>query len=167
MTKKDAPCATSAICGLFCDSCTLYIGTTEDPRRLEKLAANRGTTAENIRCEGCRSNVLGTYCRTCQMKACAARKGVGFCSECDEYPCGILIAFQKQMPHRIELFESLEDIRDHGEAQWRARMEKNYRCESCGTLNAIYDEACRQCGHTPPNPYAGRHKADIERYKNR
>ena len=167
MTENGNPRDTSAICGLFCDSCAIYIGTIDDPRRLEQIAAIRGTTAEDIRCEGCRSSVLGKYCRTCQMKACATRKGIGFCSECAEYPCEILVTFQKQMPHRIELFESLDDIRDHGEEQWRIRMEKNYRCTACGKLNAIYDENCRQCGAVPPNPYVGRHKAEIDEYKNR
>ena len=58
MTK---PMPTSAICGLFCDSCSLYIGTTEEPERLEQLAVRRGVPVDSIRCEGCRSGVTGPY----------------------------------------------------------------------------------------------------------
>ncbi|MBP7401559.1 MAG: DUF3795 domain-containing protein [Clostridia bacterium] len=160
----DTPKETSAVCGLYCDSCGIYIATTEEPGRLPAIAASKGTTSEGVRCLGCRSAVLYPFCRDCRMKACAARKGIDFCGSCDEYPCGILQDFQRLKPHRIELFESLEDIRDHGEDAWRARMDPEYRCAACGTVNTIYDLECRNCGHVPSNPYAGRHRAEIDAY---
>ncbi len=156
------PQNTSAICGLFCDACGIYIATTEEPDRLERIAAAKGTVPDDVRCLGCRSDVLYPHCRTCKMKACAEERGLDFCSHCSDYPCEILRDFQIQRPHRITLFESLEDIRDHGEPAWRARMESEYRCESCGTMNQIYDSACRHCSHTPPNRYVGRYQAEIE-----
>ena len=30
----------AAVCGLFCTSCSIYIGTKEDPERLESMAKN-------------------------------------------------------------------------------------------------------------------------------
>ena len=33
---------TSSYCGVFCKSCPLYIGTTEEPERLELLCSNDG-----------------------------------------------------------------------------------------------------------------------------
>ncbi len=44
-------------------------------------------------------------------------------------------------------------------------MEENYRCAACGTMNTIYDDRCRNCGHTPPNPYVARNKPAIDRFK--
>ena len=158
----DKPQVTSAICGLFCDACGIYLATTEEPDRLAKIASAKETVPDDVRCLGCRSDVLYPHCRTCWMKACATERGLDYCSLCPDYPCDVLRDFQIQKPHRITLFESLEDIRDHGETAWRARLETEYRCTSCGTMNQIYDPDCRHCGHVPPNPYAGRFRVEIE-----
>ena len=49
--KKEA-----AVCGLFCTSCALYIGTKEDPERLEDFAKSFNLPVEDMECEGCRSD---------------------------------------------------------------------------------------------------------------
>ncbi|MEW6187159.1 MAG: DUF3795 domain-containing protein, partial [Thermodesulfobacteriota bacterium] len=78
----------SAVCGLFCPSCSLFIGTKEDPQLLKSLVERFHTKAEDLECEGCRSEKRSYYCRNlCYMAPCAARKGVEFCGQCDEYPC--------------------------------------------------------------------------------
>ena len=45
----------SAVCGLFCPSCTVFIGTTEEPERLKGIAERFGQPVEAWKCEGCRS----------------------------------------------------------------------------------------------------------------
>ena len=150
------PAQTAAYCGLFCESCTLYIATTEEPDRLEKLSARYGKDTEEVRCEGCRSETLSFYCATCKIKACARKKDIDFCSECADYPCAMLSDFQKLAPHRIELFESLDYYKEHGYKSWCEKMRNSYACEECGAINTVYDAACRKCGHVPPNPYVER-----------
>jgi hypothetical protein len=160
MNMKDIS-QTAAHCGLYCESCSLFIGTQSEPTRLEMLAQRYGKTADEMRCRGCRSDELSFYCATCKMKTCLKEKRLDFCSECTEYPCQILKEFQLQMPHRAELFESLDYIRDNGYDQWCVKMKTDFGCEQCGTINSIYDIKCRKCAHTPPNPFAKRNQSII------
>ena len=37
----------AAVCGLFCPACTVYIGTTEEPARLEVMAQRMQRPVEN------------------------------------------------------------------------------------------------------------------------
>lgn len=156
---------TAAVCGLFCEGCGLYIASQEDEKRLEKIGERYKMSPEEVRCEGCGSQKLGPYCRTCKMKPCAKNKGVNFCSECDEFPCQLINDFQSQpqVAHRIELFESLKRIKDVGYDAWYEEMIKHYSCKQCSTINSAYDIACRKCGNTPGNTYVERHLDEIKR----
>lgn len=159
----------AAVCGLFCPACTVFIGTREDPERLEAIAERVHQPIEELQCDGCRSGKRCFYCRErCTMEKCAQGKGVDFCGECDEYPCEALRTFQAEMPHRIELWKSQERIRDAGYETWYAEMIGHYSCPECHTLNSAYDLKCRKCGKEPSCGYANQHGQAIERYlKNR
>ena len=165
------PSQSAAYCGLFCESCSLYVATQEEPERLVQLAKRYGKTVDEVHCNGCRSDVLSFYCGTCKIKTCIRAKGLDFCVECNEYPCAMLTEFQALMPHRAELFDSLAYIKENGYDCWREKMKKDYSCEECGTINPTYDMKCRKCGHTPPNPFTERNMARImetvDRYKKR
>ncbi|MEW5723660.1 MAG: DUF3795 domain-containing protein [Thermodesulfobacteriota bacterium] len=154
----------AGVCGLFCPACTLRLGTLEDPARLEASAARFNLPVEHLRCEGCRTEVRGFYCRECRMSNCAAEKGIDFCHECGEYPCLDLKQFQAARPHRLELWENLARIREAGFEAWFEEKLNHHACPECGTLNSAYDPACRRCGHEPGSEFVRRHKADIERY---
>lgn len=152
----------AAICGLFCPACTFYIASTEEPERLGKLAQEFGRPPEALRCHGCRSEKRGIYCeKMCKMTPCAAQRGVGFCGECDEYPCADLKAFQAQMPHRIELLDSQEMIRREGFEAWYADTRERYSCPECRTINSAYDLTCRRCGADPSCAYVGAHRDQV------
>ena len=161
VVKMDKNMITAAYCGLFCESCTLYIGTKYDPKRIELLAIRRGKSLEDLHCAGCRSETLSYYCRDCKIKECIKNKALNFCSECSEYPCDILKEFQQEMPHRIELFDSLDYINNNGFECWCKKMHEDYSCEKCGTINSAYDFECRNCGNTPSNEYIKRNKIKI------
>ena len=148
-------------CGLFCESCTAYIGTAEDPARLQKLAARSGISIEDFQCKGCRSDALSYYCKSCAMKKCITEKGLDFCSACGEYPCDILIEFQSKMPHRLELLESLDYIKANGYESWLDKMKRDYTCSTCGAINSSYDFSCRGCGNSPSNGFVKRNGAKI------
>ena len=155
----------AAVCGLFCPSCTLYIGTQEDPERLKFLAAALKLPVEEVRCEGCRSTgARSFFCReNCKMYKCAADKGVDFCGSCPDYPCQELKDFQCAMPHRLELWKSQERIRAAGPEKWYAEMLEHYACPSCGAINSAYDIQCRKCGAEPGCAYVAGHKDEIIR----
>lgn len=153
----------SAVCGLFCPSCTLYIGTKEDPQRLKAIAERYRMPAEAWECEGCRSEKRSYYCKNiCKMAACAAAKGLEFCGECEDYPCDELRKFQGERPHRIELWESQERIIKVGFYDWFEEMIEHYSCPNCRTINSAYDKACRSCGAEPSCRYVQLHKGEIK-----
>lgn len=159
----------AAVCGLFCPACTVFIGTREDPERLETIAGRVQKPVEELQCNGCRSEKRCFYCRErCKMGQCAQERGVDFCGECNEYPCGILKTFQAEAPHRIELWKSQERIKEVGYEKWYREMIDHYSCPGCHTLNSAYDLKCRNCGKEPSCDYVSQHKHVIEQYlKNR
>lgn len=139
----------AAVCGLFCPSCTYFIGTKEAPEKLKERAKLFNRPVEELECYGCRSEKLFFFCKeNCKMRNCAAEKKIDFCGECSEYPCAELKEFQVQLPHRIELWKSQERIKEVGYEKWYEEMIEHYSCPECGTLNSAYDMACRKCGTT-------------------
>ncbi|MBI4766416.1 MAG: DUF3795 domain-containing protein [Deltaproteobacteria bacterium] len=154
----------SAVCGLFCPSCTVYIGTQEDPPRLKAIAGRFQLPVEEWECEGCRSERRSYYCRNnCKMVACAAEKGIEFCGECDDYPCEELKKFQAERPHRIELWESQRRIAEIGFSEWFEEMVDHYSCPKCRTINSAYDRVCRVCGSEPSCRYVQLHQGEIDK----
>jgi len=158
----------AAVCGLYCEACTWFIATTEDPERLKKLAAQRNWSEDESKCYGCRSGKRLPSCSKCKMSACAAERGIDFCIECEEYPCDDLKQFQCAMPHRIELWVNLERIKSVGFEQWLREARENYTCPQCQTVNSTYDLTCRKCGGEPSCRYVAKHRQEIAQYlKNR
>lgn len=167
-TEKDHTKAvnikSAAVCGLYCEACSWFIATAEDPLRLQRLAAQMHFTEEESRCYGCRSDKKLAYCETCKMFTCASERGIDFCSDCKEYPCNDLKEFQSAMPHRIELWGNLERIRVVGYEQWRKEVRGHYTCPECQTLNSAYDLKCRKCGAEPSCRYVTEHRQEIEQF---
>ncbi len=153
---------TAAVCGLYCRACSLFIATREDPVRLKFLAERFGLTEEEIKCSGCRSKKRGPYCTVCFMKPCAADRGIDFCVECTEYPCFELERFQRERPHRADLWEDLEQIGALGAERWQEWVREKYLCPTCGTINSAYDLKCRKCGENPSCSFMARHRPEIE-----
>ena len=152
----------AAVCGLFCEACTLFIATQEDPVRLKGLATRYQLSEESIKCYGCRSAKRGPYCEKCKMFSCAAERKIDFCIECEDYPCSDLKHFQSERPHRIELWNDLVQIKTMGYKHWLNNIRTNYTCPQCRTINSAYDLKCRKCGREPSCDYVAKHKPAIE-----
>jgi len=154
----------AAVCGLFCPSCRIYIGQTESPEKRQRIAEILEFPVEELYCDGCRAELRYRYCATCRMFACAREKGIDFCIECEDYPCGDLKEFQAARPHRLELFQNLSRIREIGYENWFAEMVKRYSCPQCGTINTAYHLACRKCNTVPSCPFVAAHSEEIQTY---
>jgi hypothetical protein len=152
----------AAVCGLYCEACTLFIATKEDPARLKKFAARFQLSEEEVKCYGCRSEKRVPSCEKCKMFSCAAERGIEFCIECKDYPCADLKQFQSERPHRIELWDDLVQIRLMGYEHWLEDIRGNYTCPQCKTINSAYDLKCRKCGEEPSCSYVAKHKKAIE-----
>ncbi len=152
----------AAVCGLYCESCTLYIATRDDPQRLTHLANRFQLTEEEMTCYGCRSDKRSPYCEQCKIFSCAAERGIDFCGDCTEYPCDELKQFQAERPHRIELFDDLKQIKAVGCQRWLKEIRGNYTCPECQCINSAYDLKCRKCGNEPSCNFVAKYKETIE-----
>ena len=152
----------AAVCGLYCEACNLYIATKEDPQRLKMMAEIFQVSEEEVKCYGCRAEKRGPYCQTCKMYPCAMERGIDFCVQCADYPCEDLKRFQSEMPHRIELWDDLEQIKAEGYEGWLKNVRENYACPKCRTINSAYDLKCRRCGWEPGCSYVAKHRQAIE-----
>ena len=151
----------ASVCGLYCEACTVFIGSHSDRARLEGIAAKRHVPVDQLECDGCRSDRRPAHCRTCTFISCAATHAVDFCAECAEYPCAALRTFQTAMPHRLELWQDQARIQEAGVEQWLGEIRLHYSCPECRTINSAYDLRCRQCGHEPSCAYVEQHRAAI------
>jgi len=68
------------------------------------------------------------------------------------------------MPHRIELWQAQNRIREVGYENWFEEMLEHYSCTRCNTINSAYHIACRNCGVTPSCAYVDLHKEEIMSY---
>lgn len=149
---------TAAVCGLFCKSCGIYMATqTNNEMVINRIAERLQVPKDQIKCNGCRSDVLTTHCKSCNFRDCIDKKGIQFCSECDEYPCASLKEFQIQMPHRVELFPSLDQIAALGWEKWYELAQERYSCTKCNHLCGWYERECSHCGNTPSSSFAADH----------
>lgn len=155
----------SGVCGVFCLSCPVYIGTHENPEKLQYLARQSGYCVKDIECEGCRSEKVSAFCNKCAFKPCAKSKNVDFCPECSDYPCEDIKKFQTQMPHRKDLFETNEIIKKDGFEKWFESQIEQFSCPSCAIINSAYDLTCRNCGDNPSSEFTRKHKTIIEEHK--
>lgn len=148
---------TIAVCGLFCESCGVYIATqNNNEKELERIATMMKTTREEIRCNGCRSEVLSPHCRKCEFRSCTQNKNIPNCEDCQTYPCEAIMEFQKKAPHRAELFESAAFRKKNGIQKWLDKMHADYTCATCGTINSPYYITCKKCGNDPGNDFTKR-----------
>jgi len=109
-----------AYCGLNCVKCPMYLATreknAEKQRQMREQIAHyitkhfgTETRLEDITdCDGCmiKGGRLFSSCKNCQIRKCAAAKGLRNCAYCDKYPC-----------EELSKFFNTEDI--EGEAQKR------------------------------------------------
>lgn len=82
-----------ACCGLDCEKCEARIATLKNDDALREKTARKWRemnqapqiTADTINCLGCRTaGVKFAYCNLCQIRQCAAEKGLDTCGGCEE-----------------------------------------------------------------------------------
>jgi hypothetical protein len=83
-----------AYCGLKCNKCHAFIATqNNDIAAIKEIAQrwgqqdNQNYSIEDIRCNGCRSNVLNKHCYRCNIRSCGVEKGLQNCGKCDDFIC--------------------------------------------------------------------------------
>lgn len=129
-------------CGVYCGACPVM------------LATRAGSLEDDRQCYGCKSGKPTGFCETCELKACAIRKGFEICIECCEVTkCEFMCKFiaDQQYPYGQCVLKNMLMIQIQGLPNWLGAQKKRWRCEHCGEPHSWYDETCPKCGQEVKN----------------
>lgn len=131
-----------ACCGLYCGACSFRLAAEEqNAAHLQAMPSeyDRWKAGPLEHCPGCR---LENQCGQCAIRDCVMGKGLNDCSQCGQFPCEILKAFNNDgKPHHGEVLQNLELLRQLGEGQWLEYMRKKWTC-GCGVRKSWYYAGC-------------------------
>lgn len=103
-------------------------------------------------CPGCRGpeESQPTYCRRCQIRACALNRGSDFCFDCQSFPCALIKRMDKRYRERyqVSLIENAIRIKTVGAKQFLVGEKEKWTCSHCGGVICLHDRACSECGQT-------------------
>ena len=97
----------TAPCGLACFNCQYFEENITDQIR-QAISKVRNIPIEETGCKGCREEAGD--CKyveyDCKTWKCVQEKGVTYCFECDEFPCGLLAPSAKgaNFPHNMKVY---------------------------------------------------------------
>ena len=78
-------------CGYNCHLCAARSNDINVRKKLvdawQKYLGHQHYTAENVACEGCKSEGDKIADKQCKARPCAREKGFESCAQCDEFPC--------------------------------------------------------------------------------
>ena len=133
-------------CGMYCSVCSVRAADKNNDQKLkESLAPFFGTSPENIACEGCMSEKTFQFTKICPIRACAQKKELKGCHQCDDFPCNNIQNFPIE-PAKNRILKSIPQWKEIGTERWVAEQEKKYTCSNCGTLLHRYADKCGNCG---------------------
>ncbi|MFZ4462715.1 MAG: DUF3795 domain-containing protein [Bacteroidales bacterium] len=158
--------ALAAACGLYCGACGIYLATQEnDSEKILQYAVVLHQSFEETLCDGCGATRKSLHCfKICIFIQCKREKGVDFCVDCEEFPCHALSEFKSKMPHRIEIIDSQNRMKEIGLENWLHEMKNYFSCPRCKTTNSAYHLTCRKCEEMPSCKFVSVHKDGIEQY---
>ena len=137
--------AFAAPCGLYCGVCGIYIAHRDDNIKFkERLTQVYLVGAEEIRCEGCLSDVLFKYCQDCGIRACVLEKGIEGCHQCGDFPCQFIDDFPLPVGKKV-ILRAIPTWRELGTERWMKEEEKRYHCPHCGYELFRGAKRCRNC----------------------
>ena len=132
-------------CCMYCSVCAIRAADKNNDQKLkEQLASFFGTSPENITCDGCMSGKTFQFVKTCSIRACAQKKSLPGCHQCDDFPCNNI----KKFPMEIAINGILEGVarrKELGTERWVAETEEKYTCSKCGALLHRYANKCNNC----------------------
>jgi hypothetical protein len=123
-----------APCGMNCGICISYFGYTMGGKR-RKMAC-RGCQVRKSRCA-----FLQKHCSR------LARKEVGYCYECPDFPCERLRRLDRVYRKRfgMSMIENLRHIQGQGIDKFLENERERWRCPSCGSIVCVHNRVCYAC----------------------
>jgi hypothetical protein len=80
----------------------------EIARQIEKHYGQQRTPEDVGDCDGCKTEGGRLFCTGCQIRKCAAEKGIENCAYCSDYPCE---ALEKLFTTDVGARERLDAVR--------------------------------------------------------
>lgn len=147
--------ALAATCGLYCGACLILRAVKNgDTRLLDEIAqaqSQSNISASELRCEGCQSDAVTTWCHRCYFRACALARDITHCSQCPDFPCQEITDFNNDgMRHHAEALANIQRQRDIGLDAWLEEQEKRWVCPQCGAAVEWWGKTCFHCGAELP-----------------
>ena len=116
---------------------------TEQARQDERIAGLM-ISPEAIRCNGCNSDIVSGFCKSCQIKECATSKHIAGCHECETYPCDRINQFPIPLGKKIML-RCVPFRRAFGTDLWEQEELRRYCCPHCQTPYFRGAKKCAKC----------------------
>ena len=142
-----------AHCGLYCGVCGVYYATRDNNDRFlerlltmyqEKIPGLESISIEDLKCEGCLSDRVSLFCRSCSIKACTEEKGYSGCHECGDFPCNHIDNFPMPVGKKV-ILRAVAFRHEHGTEKWVQEEEARYTCPECGHKIFRGAKHCNAC----------------------
>lgn len=142
-------------CGLSCSICAIYQAHTTNDLKLKKLAYviyKKSLTGsklshlsiEDIKCEGCHSDIRFKYCQICDIRSCNSERTHFLCYQCSEYPCSKILNFP--VPTALnEMLKAGAKLKKKSPLEYIQEVILQHTCSKCGTLLFRGSNRCPKC----------------------
>ena len=142
----------AAPCGLYCGVCGIYLAHRDNNLKFkerlrdfyQKALGDVTLGVDDIRCEGCLSDVLCKYCYACDIRPCAIEKGIEGCHQCSDFPCKAIDDFPIAVGKKV-ILRAIPTWREFGTDRWMEEEKKRYHCPRCGYALFRGAMTCRNC----------------------
>ncbi|MCX7745639.1 MAG: DUF3795 domain-containing protein [Clostridia bacterium] len=125
MCKKDL----TAPCGIDCFNCDLFELNLDESKK-EMYAKAFNLAVDHVACKGCRvQGGCRLHWQSCETFDCVKERGMEFCFECSDFPCGKLMPCADgagKYPHNMKLY-NLCRMKQIGVEEWAEREAAEIR----------------------------------------
>ena len=134
-----------AYCGLYCGACSFKVAFEQNDRTHLENMPDKYASYKNQPLEPCPGCRLEERPGKCAIKDCARNRQIADCSQCGDFPCDTLVAFNDDgIPHHSAALENLRQLKEIGAEKWIAQQEKKWTCR-CGAALTWYKQTCGAC----------------------
>ncbi len=133
-------------CGLYCGACFIMNAYKQNRNNCLPLDWINPLENKEIKCHGCKSEIIFENCRGCKIRECAQSKNLEFCNECSQFPCEKIKVFEERnlKHHKVALFY-FDKIKESGIQEWLKQQKDRWSCTNCGNQFSWYEENCNYC----------------------
>jgi hypothetical protein len=151
-------------CGLYCGACDVmatFKKSIENNRKptwnelpSEMRKYNPSGKIDDIKCYGCKTDIVFEGCSKCPIRKCAKEKmNVTVCFDCSKFPCFRFRIFslarwfmKNKLPHLKTIPKNRTMIQEKGITEWLVQQEATWKCPQCNSSFTWYMKVCNTCG---------------------